>query len=378
MKILMLDNEFPPLGGGMGTANQAVLREFSKAPAVHVDLITSALGGKSEVEQLSDHIRIYKVPVWNQNIHHSSNRELSLYTAQALIRAIGMHRENSYDFSFAWSAVPAGAVSLALRELLGLPYYVWVSGPDIPGFERRYERLYSLITPLLRRIWKRARRVIAKCTEEVDMIRAVDDSFPVEIIENGVDLDHFSPKDLKPVDGTLRVICSARLIERKGQRHLIQAVHRLLQEGNDISLELVGDGDAMNDYRQYAAGLGLNGRVEFAGYVPREQIQEHLQRAHVFALPSYNEGMALAALEAMGCGLPVVLTRTGGTGALVEDGVNGFSHTWGDVEALTAALRRFVQDRSLVVRMGASSRQRALAYGWEALAKRYLELFELS
>jgi glycosyltransferase involved in cell wall biosynthesis len=80
----------------------------------------------------------------------------------------------------------------------------------------------------------------------------------------------------------------------------------------------------------------------------------------------------------MGCGLPVVLSRTGGTGALVEDGVNGFSHTWGDVEALTAALRRFVQDRSLVVRMGASSRQRALAYGWEALAKRYLELFELS
>ncbi len=376
MKILMLDNEFPPLGGGMGTANQAVLREFAKKPDLHVDLITSALGGRSEFERFAEQISIYKVPVWNQNIHHSSNRELALFTIQALVKAYHLHRRNGYDFSFAWSAVPAGAVALVLNDLLGLPYYVWVSGPDIPGFEKRYQRLYPLITPMLRRIWKKARRVIAKCPEEVEMIRAVDDSFPIEIIENGVDLEHFSPPDDRSLDGALRVICSARLIERKGQRHLIQAVHRLNQEGFDVNLELVGDGDAMNAYRQYAASLGLNGKIAFSGYVPREHIQEHLQQAHVFALPSYNEGMALAALEAMGCGLPVVLTRTGGTGTLVEDGVNGFSHDWEDVEALTAALRRFAQDRGLVTRMGAASRQRALPYGWEELAEKYLDLFE--
>jgi phosphatidylinositol alpha-1,6-mannosyltransferase len=290
---------------------------------------------------------------------------------------MSLHRSNHYDFSFAWSAVPAGAVSLALSDMLGLPYYVWVSGPDIPGFEKRYDRLYPIITPLLRRIWKKARRVIAKCREEVEMIRAVDGTFPVEIIENGVDLEHFTPINTSAQDGPLRVVCSARLIERKGQRHLIQAVHRLVQEGLDVRLELVGDGDAMHEYRQLASSLGLNGQVEFSGYVARECIQEHLQRAHVFALPSYNEGMALAALEAMGCGLPVVLTRTGGTGALVQEGVNGFSHAWGDVEALAGCLRRFAQDRSLVASMGAASRQLASAYGWEALAERYLELFQV-
>ncbi len=160
MKILMLDNEFPPLGGGMGTANQAVLRQFAKKPDLHVDLVTSALGGRSEFERFSERIRIYKVPVWNQNIHHSSNRELLLFTVQALVKAYYLHRRNSYDFSFAWSSVPSGAVALALNDLLSLPYYVWVSGPDIPGFEKRYQRLYPLITPLLRRIWKKARRVI--------------------------------------------------------------------------------------------------------------------------------------------------------------------------------------------------------------------------
>ncbi len=376
MKILMLDNEFPPLGGGMGTANQALLAQFSRHPGLQIDLITSALGGKVEFEQFSERIRIFKVPVWNKNIHHSTNRELALYTFQAFFKALSLHRSNHYDFSFAWSAVPAGAVSLALSDMLALPYYVWVSGPDIPGFEKRYDRLYPIITPLLRRIWKKARRVIAKCREEVEMIRAVDATFPVEIIENGVDLEHFTPTSTPTPDGPLRVVCSARLIERKGQRHLIQAVHRLVQEGLDVRLELVGDGDAMQEYRQLASSLGLNGRVEFSGYVARECIQEHLQRAHVFALPSYNEGMALAALEAMGCGLPVVLTRTGGTGALVQEGVNGFSHAWGDVEALAGCLSRFAQDGSLVASMGAASRQRALAYGWEALAERYLELFQ--
>lgn len=375
MRILMLDNEFPPLGGGMGTANLELMRELARNEAIQLDLVTAALGGRAEFEQFAERIRIYKVPVWNQNIHHSTNRELAFYAAQALWQALRLNRVRRYDFCFAWSALPAGAVALALRRLQGLPYFVWVSGPDIPGFEQRYARLYPLLTPLLRQVWVGSERVIAKCQEEVAMIRAVDTSFPIEIIENGVNLEHFSPARPPSLEGPLRVICAARLIERKGQRHLIQAVHRLVQEGLEVQLQLVGDGDERAAYTRLAGSLGLNGQVQFAGYVPRERLPEYFRAAHVFALPSYNEGMALAALEAMGCGLPVVLTRTGGTDMLVQEGVNGYTHAWGDVDALAGSLRKFAQDRSLIYSMGAASRQRSLRYGWKALAEEYLQLF---
>jgi phosphatidyl-myo-inositol dimannoside synthase len=376
MRILMLDNEFPPLGGGMGTANAALLQHYASMPDMEIDLITSALGGRPEVAQLAERIRVFKVPVWNRNIHHSTNRELLMYAAQALPLALKQHRARRYDFCFAWSALPAGGVALALHRLVKLPYMVWASGPDIPGFEQRYQRVYPLLTPSIRAIWRHATPLVAKCVEEIQMIHAVDRSVDVTLVPNGVDLSIFQPGPPIPDDGPLQIICVGRLIERKGQRHLIEAVRRLADQNVEVVLNLVGTGDSQATYEALARNLGVAQYVRFVGYVPRESIATHFAAAHVFALPSYNEGMAIAALEGMAAGLPVVLTRTGGTGDLVEEGVNGLTFDWADVATLTAHLRRLATDRDLARGMGAASRARALQFSWSTIADKYLELFE--
>lgn len=376
MRILMLDNEFPPLGGGMGTANEALLQRYARQPDIEIDLITAALGNRLESEQFAERIRMFKVPVWNKNIHHSTNRELILYAAQALPVAVRLQRARPYDLCFAWSAVPAGGVALALQKLTGLPYMVWASGPDIPGFEQRYQAIYPLLLPMLRQIWRGAAPLVAKCAQEIEMINAADPRVSVTYVPNGVDLTRFQPGTPAPDAGPLRIICVARLIERKGQHHLIEAVKQLADDGVDVTLDLVGTGDAQPANEALAQRLGVSSRVRFVGYVPREQIAQHFANAHVFALPSYNEGMAIAALEAMGAGLPVVLTRTGGTEELVDEGVNGLTFDWADVHTLSAHLRCLATDRALVRRMGVASRQRALQFSWDAIAVRYREIFE--
>jgi glycosyltransferase involved in cell wall biosynthesis len=252
---------------------------------------------------------------------------------------------------------------------------VWVSGPDIPGFERRYRFIYLLLSPAIRRIWRNATHIIAKCASEIEMIRAVDKAVKASFIPNGVDLSFFQPSPAMPDDGPLRVVCVARLIDRKGQEHLIEAIKRLSNEGTDVVLNLVGTGDLQRNYEDQARRLGIDKQINFAGYVPREEINKHYNAAHVFVLPSYNEGMSVAALEAMAAGLPLVVTRTGGTAELVEEGVNGFSFDWADTETLTNHLRILAKDRVLARRMGAASRVRALAFGWEAIADRFLEVF---
>src|SRR5512143_2470737 len=98
MRILMLDNEYPPLGGGMGTANEALLRQFAPCHDLEIDLITSALGNHAEEMQFSDRIHFYKVPVRNKNLHHSSNRELIAYALQARALALRLHGRRPYDF----------------------------------------------------------------------------------------------------------------------------------------------------------------------------------------------------------------------------------------------------------------------------------------
>ena len=376
MRLLMLNNEFPPLGGGMGTVNHALLQRFAQVPGLEIDLITSARGRLAEKEQFAERIRIFKVPVNNRNIHHSSNRELLTYAIRALPLALKRQRASPYDFCFAWSAVPAGGVALMLRRLAGLRYLVRVCGPDIPGFEQRYSLVYPLLSPVIRAIWHSAETVVAKCEGEAEMIRAVDDNVRILLVPNGVDLAAFQPGDPIPDDGPLRMLCVARLIKRKGQRHLIEAVKRLTDGGISATLALVGTGDAQTAYEARVQELGLGERVRFVGYVPREEIAAYYAAAHVFVLPSYNEGMSVSTLEAMAAGLPVIVTRTCGTAELVEEGVNGFTFNWADVDTLTAHLQHLAADRALARRMGASSRARAERFSWDAAAECYLGMFE--
>ena len=223
MRILMLNNEFPPLGGGTGTVNQALLECFARVPDLYVDLVTSALGSRYERQEFGTRIQILKVPVNNRNIHHSSNRELLTFAARGLALSLKLQRRQAYELCVAWSAVPAGGVALALRRLTGLRYVVRVCGPDIPGFEQRYRRLYRVLIPFIRKVWREAETVVAKCAGEADMIRAMDPDARIALIQNSVDPDLFRPGEPIADKGPLRVLCVGRLIERKGQHHLIRA-----------------------------------------------------------------------------------------------------------------------------------------------------------
>jgi glycosyltransferase involved in cell wall biosynthesis len=370
----MLNNEFPPLGGGTGTVNRALLERLAEVPGLEVDLVTSGPGRRGEEERFAERIRIRKVPVRTRDLHHASNRELLAYAGGALVAAFRLHRGRPYDLALAWSAVPAGAVALALRRTAGLRYVVRVCGPDIPGWEGRYGPLYPVLTPVIRRTWRGAETVVAKCRREADAIRAVDPRAPVRIIPNGVALGAFPPADPVPDGGPVRLLCVGRLIEHKGQRDLIRAVGRLRDAGVAVTLDLVGSGDARAAYEAEVAALRLGDRVRFLGYVPREAIARCYAAAHAFVLPSASEGMSVATLEAMAAGLPVVITRTGASGDLVVDGENGLLFDRGDVGQLTVHLARLAADRGFARRAGAASRARAARFAWDDVADAYLEL----
>jgi phosphatidylinositol alpha-1,6-mannosyltransferase len=372
----MLNNEFPPLGGGTGTVNRELLQCFSHLTNLEIILITSALGKQYEEESFAERIHIYKVPVNNQIIHHSSNKELLTYAARTLPLALKLQKEKYFNLCLAWSTVPAGAIAWVLWRLMGLEYLVRVSGPDIPGFESRYRFIYPFLTPVVRGVWRDAKTVIAKCESEARMIQRVDRSANFRIIPNGVDLDRFRPGESIRDDGPLRILCVARLIERKGQFQLIEAVKKLLDDHVDVRLDLVGTGDAEGAYRAQVQKLGIERWVRFLGYVPRERIHRFYADAHVFVLPSYNEAMSVAMLEAMAAGLPVVVTDSSGSDELVKAGWNGFRFGWGDVNTLASHLYRFANDRDLVRRMSLESHRHVEKFSWQTVSASYLELVE--
>ncbi len=337
LKILMLNNEFPPLGGGTGTVNLELFNIFKNNKNLKIDLITSSGNTKKEILQFSENIRIIKFPVGKKNIHHASNIELLRYVFKASLGAFKYHKKEKYDFIFVWSSVPAGFPALLLKFFTKTPYIVRVGGPDIPGFENRYKFIYKIISPIIKLIWKKAEFLTVKCKTEKEMIKAINDKLIIKTIYNGVDDKNFTPQN-KNISENLKLICSARLIKRKGQYTLIEAISNLKKQGITIFVDLVGNGDEKDAYIKFANKKNVSKQIIFSGYVQREEMPEKYKNADIFVLPSFNEGMSNALLEAMACGLPVIVTNVGGTEELVNK-ENGFVFHAGNVDELVKILK---------------------------------------
>ena len=160
-----------------------------------------------------------------------------------------------------------------------------------------------------------------------------------------------------------RVLFVGQVGLRKGS-HVLAAACRLLQaRGVRLSCRVVGP-QGVDVRHPLLAG------PRYLGAMPRSRIRSEFLRADVFVLPSLAEGMALAALEAMACGVPVITTAA--AGSPLRDGVDGFLVPAGDPEALADRLQQLLGDRHLRARMGAAARRRAAQFTWRQYGQRLL------
>ena len=169
--------------------------------------------------------------------------------------------------------------------------------------------LMLLFSRLSKKVWRKAKKVIANSDGLKNLALATAPQQEINVIWNGVNLEEFTPaKTNSTKEGEkLQLITVGRLIERKGFEFLIKA----LQGIDNIELSLIGEGYLKEELELLATRLGV--RVHFLGKVNHESIPGYLRQADVFVLPSLNEGMSNAIIEAMACGLPVIATDTGGS-----------------------------------------------------------------
>jgi N-acetyl-alpha-D-glucosaminyl L-malate synthase BshA len=123
-------------------------------------------------------------------------------------------------------------------------------------------------------------------------------------------------------------------------------------------LVFIGDGPERPQAAAVAEALGVQDRVIFLGKL--ESVAELLSCADLFLLPSEQESFGLVALEASASGVPVIATSDSGIGEVVEDGVTGYLHPVGDVDAMAASARRLLTDYSDWTRMSSAGRRLAV------------------
>jgi glycosyltransferase involved in cell wall biosynthesis len=378
MRLLMLNNEYPPIGGGTASANYYVMREMVKR-GLSVDLVTSTpASNRYEVERLASNAAVYRIPINNQNPHYQTERELLTYIYRGFffIRTLYQGGEPKYDLCHAWSGLPGGALALLLKWKRSLPYVLGLRGSDVPGYDVRYRWLYPFLSPSLHLIWRNAAAITANSYELRSLANRFSPTMAIEVIPNGVDLTRFQPALLtrQDPDTTFRILCVARLVERKGIGDLISAADRIRQQRPNFKLIFVGRGDYEAELKATVEGLGLQQWVEFKGVVLHDFMPEIYNQADLFILPSLNEGMSNAVLEAMAAGLPIITTYTGGTAELLRG--NGIIIPKQSSDAIAKAILELWDDDDLRRAMGQRSRKIAETLTWERVTDEYLNLYE--
>jgi glycosyltransferase involved in cell wall biosynthesis len=165
----------------------------------------------------------------------------------------------------------------------------------------------------------------------------------------------FRPRDRGHGDA-VEVLTVAALSRRKGHEFLIRALAEL--DGAPVRLTLAGDGPERARLERLAAELGVSGAVAFEGAVAYDRVPALYDRADVFCLPSFAEGLPTVLMEAMAAGLPTVATNVNGTAELVDDGVTGILVPPARADLIAAALGRLAADADLRASMGAAGRRR--------------------
>ncbi|MDI6720636.1 MAG: glycosyltransferase family 4 protein [Methanomicrobiales archaeon] len=370
MKILMLNYEYPPLGGGAANATYYLLREFGKRNDLSVDLVTSSASGSFSEDHPADNIAVYNLPIRKKSIHYWTMAEIISYSTQArsFIKKLD---PKQYDLIHAFFGIPCGALAYEHRK--DVPYIVSLRGSDVPGFNDRFSFQYTFLKPIIRRVWQQAAAVVANSEGLRDLAHQTDPSIPIDIIYNGIDTSEFTVRE-KRNDGRFIVLTVARLIPRKGIDDLIRAVPEILEKCPDLLVRIIGEGNLESELRDLAKKLGVAGHIDFLGYIPHDELPGYYATSDVFVLPSRNEGMSNTILEAMAAGLPIITTDTGGTQELISG--NGQIIPQERPDAIAAAILQYISDSQMCQDHGNQSRVLSEFLDWKQVAEQYIKFYQ--
>jgi glycosyltransferase involved in cell wall biosynthesis len=167
---------------------------------------------------------------------------------------------------------------------------------------------------------------------------------------------HQESAQRRPSGSEIIIGTAARLVELKGIEYLLGAAAALRSSYPSMRIEIAGSGPDRERLENAVALAGLAQDVRFLGWI--DEISTPLSRWDIFAMPSFEEGFPIAALDAMAAGLPIVATSVGGVPELVQDGITGWLVPPRDVESLASKLRLLMDDERMRIRMGLAGNQR--------------------
>lgn len=361
-----------PTYGGSGIVGSELGKELAeRGHTVH--FISSAL--PTRLTELSERVRFHEVEMMSYPLFEHQPYTLALATKMATVA-----ETENLDLLHVHYAIPHSISAILARESLKpnrrLPVITTLHGTDITlvGADRSY-------LPITRYGIVQSDGVTAISNYLKEATKEIFHFADIEVIPNFVCQTDYQRRpveslrrELAPHNEPLLVhVSNFRPVKRPVD--CVEILARVLKQGIQTRLVMVGDGSERTNAEHRARCLGVYDACVFVGKQPN--IVDYLSAADVLLLPSEQESFGLAALEAMACELPVIASRVGGLPEVVDDGETGFLSDVGDVEKMAGDAARLLADDELRRQTGRRARESAISrYRTDLVIPRYIAFYE--
>lgn len=362
-KILLLTNDFGPRAGGIETF---IIGLLERIPRGEVLVYTSKQDGHEEYDQY-----------WLDNFGVEVLRDKTkiLLPSPRVIRKIRrLIREKKIEVIWFGAAAPLALSARWLRigetkKLVALTHGHEVWWSKIPPFSMLMKEMAKHVDHF---------GYLAEYTANA-LARVIPRNKLIKIVP-GIDIKHFTPHKVEKVRPT--IISVGRLVHRKGQDRLVEALSIVKAAIPDVELIFIGEGPYRSELNRLVKKYNLESSVRFIGRVDYKELPKYFSLGDVFAMPSRNrllglevEGLGIVYLEASACGLPVIVGDSGGAPDAVIEGETGYLVNGNDVERIAARAIELLTDRELRSRLGQRGRTWVESdWNWDIWSKRFNDL----
>ena len=372
MKILLINYEYPPFGGGAGNATQEIGRALTKMGHA----VTALIGGKGDLYTDPDGIRVLPVGSSRKYLSQASFKEMFSFFLLGALWALG-GRGRDFDLTIVFFALPCGPIATFLNKRWHVPYIVSLRGGDVPGLVPAIEPLHRFLAPFRRWVSKNAKAVVANSPSLAALAQAAD-PVSVTVIPNGVDTQYYRPSgnNIGVKGAPLRLLLVGRFHRQKLIPETIQWLAQAKSQGIEFLVTIVGDGPERDAVEATIEDAGMTKFICLKGWLGKDELIKQYQQADCYLNLSSYEGMPNTVLEAMACALPVIASDIPPHRRLVEHQVTGYLVDLDRPESLIDQLTELATDRRRGRVMGEAGRQLVLAgHSWTAVANSYMALF---
>jgi phosphatidylinositol alpha-1,6-mannosyltransferase len=374
--VLFVTNDFGPRAGGIETF---VIGLIERRPFGQTIVYTSAQSGSEAYDQ-----------AWKRNFGVTVIRDrakILLPTPRVARNLSRIIKESNIQVAAFGAAAPLGLLSASMkkagiRKTVALTHGHEVWWAKVFPFTLAMRRIGSSID-WLTFLGEFTQHAIARALSKTAAQQMVK-------IAPGIDVDHFCPQDATALRKELmlenkRVIVSVgRLVHRKGQDHLIQALPEILRSVPNAHILMVGQGPYLSHLQKLVVRYNLMDHVSFIGRIQYAQLPQYICAGDIFAMPSRSrffglevEGLGIVYLEASACGLPVIAGASGGAPDAVLDGVTGFVVDGENDQQIANAAIKLLNDIDAAKTMGLAGREWIIQnWRWDIWSQRFNKLLE--